>query len=141
MVTPLRLRHDGLRDLDGNPNFLHINEEQKALIISTAEIVSGHTEDISDLFVDKLDKPSIFIEDNFVSFNIDGQVKDSGYKFSDIVEETPITPLIADRAIADNHGTPFDTLFEEKADKETTYTKSEVEQIKLELLDLIYAGL
>ena len=28
-----------------------------------------------------------------------------------------------------------------KADKETTYTKSEVEQIKLELLDLIYAGL
>ena len=70
------------------------------------------------LFVDKLDKPTIFIEDNFVSFNIDGQVKDSGYKFSD-----------------------FDTLFEEKADKETTYTKSEVEQIKLELLDLIYAGL
>ena len=28
-----------------------------------------------------------------------------------------------------------------KADKETTYTKSEVEQIKLELLNLIYAGL
>ena len=29
----------------------------------------------------------------------------------------------------------------DKADKETTYTKSEVEQIKLELLNLIYAGL
>ena len=28
-----------------------------------------------------------------------------------------------------------------KADKATTYTKSEVEQIKLELLNLIYAGL
>ena len=28
-----------------------------------------------------------------------------------------------------------------KADKATTYTKSEVRQIKLELLDLIYAGL
>ena len=28
-----------------------------------------------------------------------------------------------------------------KSDKETTYTKSEVEQIKLELLNLIYAGL
>ena len=28
-----------------------------------------------------------------------------------------------------------------KADKATTYTKSEVGQIKLELLDLIYAGL
>ena len=32
-------------------------------------------------------------------------------------------------------------LLANKADKETTYTKSEVEQIKLELLDLIYAGL
>ena len=28
-----------------------------------------------------------------------------------------------------------------KADKATTYTKSEVEQIKLDLLNLIYAGL
>ena len=32
-------------------------------------------------------------------------------------------------------------LQENKADKATTYTKSEVEQIKLELLNLIYAGL
>ena len=80
MVTPLRLRHDGLRDLDGNPNFLHITAAQKALITSTAGIVSGHTDDIADLQANK-------------------------------------------------------------ADKETTYTKSEVEQIKLELLDLIYAGL
>ena len=34
MVTPLRLRHDGLRDLDGNPNFLHINQEQKNKLIN-----------------------------------------------------------------------------------------------------------
>lgn len=32
-------------------------------------------------------------------------------------------------------------LYTNKADKATTYTKSEVEQIKLELLNLIYAGL
>ena len=34
MVTPLRLRHGGLRDLDGNPNFLHINEAQKNKLIN-----------------------------------------------------------------------------------------------------------
>ena len=35
----------------------------------------------------------------------------------------------------------FTLVSTNKADKATTYTKSEVEQIKLELLNLIYAGL
>lgn len=74
------IEHDATLNKNGNPDFLHVNEEQKALITSTAGIVSGHTEDIENL------------ETN-------------------------------------------------KADKETTYTKSEVEQIKIELLNLIYAGL
>ena len=34
MVTPLRLRHDALRDLNGNPNFLHITQEQKNKLIN-----------------------------------------------------------------------------------------------------------
>ena len=70
------VEHDDTLNKNSNPLFLHVNEEQKALITSTAGIVSEHTEAISN-----------------------------------------------------------------KADKATTYTKSEVEQIKLELLNLIYAGL
>ena len=48
---------------------------------------------------------------------------------------------IADVAILSMIQDKLDDLQANKADRETTYTKSEVEQIKLELLDLIYAGL
>ena len=49
--------------------------------------------------------------------------------------------VIADVAILSMIQDKLDDLQANKADRETTYTKSEVEQIKLELLDLIYAGL
>lgn len=78
--TYVSIEHDDTLNKNINPDFLHINEEEKNLITSTADIVSGHTGDI-------------------------------------------------------------ESLEEKKADKETTYTKSEVEQIKIELLNLIYAGL
>ena len=54
--TPLSIEHDDTLNKNINPDFLHINEEEKNLITSTAGIVSGHTTNISNLQSDKADK-------------------------------------------------------------------------------------
>jgi hypothetical protein len=87
------ITHDSLRDLNGNPNFLHINEEQKALIISTAEIVSGNTEDISNLQTNKADKATTLggygITDAYTQAEIDTKLNNTRtYKILDTVVST-----------------------------------------------------
>lgn len=43
------IEHDNTLNKNSNPDFLHINEEEKTLITATAGIVSGHTDDIEYL--------------------------------------------------------------------------------------------
>ena len=49
------IEHNDILNRNGDLNFLHVNEEEKALIISTAGIVSEHTEAIEDLEDNKAD--------------------------------------------------------------------------------------
>ena len=49
------IEHDNTLNKNSNPDFLHINEEQKTLITSTADIVSEHTDHIEDLQTSKAD--------------------------------------------------------------------------------------
>ena len=50
------IEHDATLNKNSNPDFLHINEEEKTLITATAGIVRGHTEDIENLEIKKADK-------------------------------------------------------------------------------------
>jgi hypothetical protein len=44
LSTPLRLRHNQLRDPDGDTNFQHLTLEQKEFVLAAAGLVSTHTE-------------------------------------------------------------------------------------------------
>ena len=54
------IEHNDTLNKNSNPDFLHINEEEKNLITSTAGIVSGHTGDIEYLQTNKADKATTY---------------------------------------------------------------------------------
>ena len=80
---------------------------------------------------------NIVISGNVISADLNDYLKTADA--SDTYETIDNVNLLAN-TVSENTEDISD-LLANKADKATTYTKSEVEQIKLELLDLIYAGL
>ena len=97
----------------------------------------GTKQEILDLQTNKQDKltagENIVISDNVISADLSAYLKteDASNTYETIENVNLLSNIVS--------GNTED--MSNKADKETTYTKSEVEQIKLELLDLIYAGL
>ena len=55
LSTPLRLRHNQLRDLDGDTNFQHFTLEQKDFVLEASGLVAAHTEAIENLITGKQD--------------------------------------------------------------------------------------
>lgn len=115
------LEHNQLRGRNDDPLFQHVNEEQKALITSTAEIVSGHTEDISDLQTNKQDKliagDNIVISDNVISadLNVDLSAYLTIDEASNTYETIENVQTLSD--IVSGHTGDIESLEENKADK------------------------
>ena len=72
------IEHNDTLNQNSNPNFLHINEEEKSLITSTAGIVSEHTGDIELLKENKANKATMLsgygIEDAYTKTEIDNKI-------------------------------------------------------------------
>ena len=101
--TPLSVEHDDTLNKNGNPDFLHINEAQKALITSTAGIVSGHTGDIESLEANKANTSHTHTKSEVGLANVDNT--------TDLLK--PISNATQ-------------TALNSKADTSHTHTKSEV---------------
>ena len=101
----------------------------------------GTKQEILDLQTNKQDKltagENIVIEDNVISADLNDYLKteDASNTYETIENVNSLSDVVS------GHTGDISDLQTNKADKATTYTKSEVEQIKLELLNLIYAGL
>ena len=101
----------------------------------------GTKQEILDLQTNKQDKltagENIVIEDNVISADLNDYLKteDASNTYETIANVNLLSNIV------NGNTEDISDLQTNKADKATTYTKSEVEQIKLELLNLIYAGL
>lgn len=128
------IEHDATLNKNSNPDFLHINEEQKNLITSTAEIVSEHTDHIEDLQTNKQDKltagENIVISDNIISADLSAYLTtDEALNTYETIENVNLLSNIVS-----GHTGDISDLQTNKADKATTlsgygitdaYTKTE----------------
>ena len=77
-VSPLRLRHNQLRGLNDDPNFLHITQELKDAVEAALPIVIEHTESIEDLYNTKADWNTTLsgygITDTYTKTEIDSKI-------------------------------------------------------------------
>ena len=136
LSTPLRFRHNQLRDLDGDTNFQHFTLEQKEFVLEAAGLVSTHTGQIQDLITGKQDLltagDNIVISDNVISVDLSDYLKteDASNTYETIANVQTLSDIVS------GHTGDIESLEENKADKATTlsgygitdaYTKTEVD--------------
>ena len=133
--------HDDLYGTKQEILDLQSSKADKDDVIAVSGQVLTNIEDIEYLEANKQDNltagENIVISDNVISVDLSDYLKteDASNTYETIENVQTLSDIVS------GHTGDIESLEENKADKETTYTKSEVEQIKLELLNLIYAGL
>ena len=143
LSTPLRLRHNQLRDIDGDTNFQHFTLEQKEFVLAAAGLVSTHTEQIEDLITGKQDLltagDNITITDGIISAALSVDLNDY-LKTADaatIYETVENVNLLTNIVITNTED--ISDLQTNKADKATTlsgygitdsYTKTYIDNNK-----------